>query len=258
MANKKINPDLRKKFILNTLNEQESITIEEIIKKCNVSEITIRRDLTELEEEGLLIKIRGGAIRSKIGNQLFSYDAKMNQNWQRKEKICQIASRYIENNDVIFIDCGTTLFHLTKYIKRFESLIVITTSLPIVSELLSFQNIKLILIGGEVTSERKAMYGPIANANISRYHADKAFIGADGISLQSGLSSYDEKEADITLQMVENADKTFLLCDSSKIEKNSFIKFAPFSKIDFLITNDDISLHILNEYRDSYINVIIE
>lgn len=258
MANKKINPDFRKKFILSTLNEQESITIEEIIKKCNVSEITIRRDLTELEEDGLLIKIRGGAIKSKIGNQLFSYDAKMNKNWQRKEKICQIASRYIENNDVIFIDCGTTLFYLTKYIKRFESLIVITNSLPIVSELLSFQNIKLILIGGEVTAERKAMYGPIANTNISRYHADKAFIGADGISLRSGLSSYDEKEADITLQMVENADKTFLLCDSSKIEKNSFIKFAPFSKIDFLITNDDINKQYLNEYRDSYINVVIE
>ena len=258
MTKKKMNPELRKRFIINPLNEQESITIHEASTNCNVSEITIRRDLTELEREGLLIKTIGGAIRSKVGNQLFSYDIKINQNWQRKEKICQIASRYIKNNDVIFIDCGTTLFHLTKYIKRFESLIVITTSLPVVSELLSFQNIRFILIGGEVAAERKAMYGPIANANISRYHADKAFIGADGVSLQNGLSSYDEKEADITLRMAENSDKVFLLCDSSKIEKSSFIKFAPFSIIDYLITNDDISNRYLNEYREANIQVIIE
>lgn len=256
--NKKVRPEVRKKIILNTINEQELITIQDIVRKCNVSEITIRRDLSELEKEGLLVRTHGGAVKSKIANHLFTYDLKINQNWQKKEKICQIASNYINNNDIVFIDCGTTLFHLTKYIKRFDSLVVITTSLPIVSELLDYSNIKLILIGGEVASERKAVYGPITNKNIVQYHADKAFIGADGVSLKNGLSSYDEKEAFITLRMAENADEVFLLCDSSKIEKNSFIKFAPFSKINHLITNNDANSQFLRDYRDAGIHVITD
>ena len=88
--------------------------------------------------------------------------------------------------------------------------------------------------------------------------ANKAFIGADGVSLASGISSYDEKEASITLKMVDNADEVFLLCDSSKIERKSFFKFAPFSKIDHFITNDDINPQYLKEYIDAGIHVVIE
>ncbi len=86
----------------------------------------------------------------------------------------------------------------------------------------------MIIIGGEVVNERKAIYGHSAERNLELYHANKAFIGADGISLSKGLTSYDEKEASITLKMAENADEVFLLCDSTKIEKNSFVRFASY------------------------------
>ncbi|MGV8090487.1 MAG: DeoR/GlpR family DNA-binding transcription regulator [Mangrovibacterium sp.] len=253
-----MSPELRKKIILKELNENGILSTQEIMKQCGVSEITIRRDLIELETRGLLIRTHGGAVTSKAGDQLFTYDLKINQNRQKKEEICKIASRFIENNDIIFIDCGTTLSYLTKQITKFESLIVITNSLPVVSELINFSNIKVILIGGEVTSERKAIYGPVAGNNIKQYHANKAFIGVDGVSLQNGLSSFDEKEAAITLKMAENSDKVFLLCDSSKIEKNSFVKFAPFSMIDYLITDKELKQEYLEKYKKSNINIVIE
>jgi DeoR family transcriptional regulator, fructose operon transcriptional repressor len=254
----KMNPESRKKIILNSLNERGVVSTQVVMKSCEVSEITIRRDLAELEKRGLLIRTHGGAVNSKAGDQLFTYDFKVNQNKQNKETICQLAAKFIKNNDIVFIDCGTTLSFLTKYIAKFESLIVITNSLPIVSELINFSNIKLILIGGEVADERKAIYGPIAENNISQYHASKAFIGADGVSLPNGLSSYDEKEAAITLKMAENADEVFLLCDSSKIEKNSFVKFAPFSKINYLITDKGLDPEHMKKYKESNINIITE
>ena len=102
-----------------------------------------------------------------------------------------------------------------------------------------------------MAGERKAMYGPLASKNIDQYHANKAFIGADGVSLTGGLSSYDEKEASITHKMADNADEVFLVCDSSKIERNSFVKFAPFSIVDHLITNNDMDPQHLEEYRDA-------
>lgn len=255
---RKMNYELRKKIILDVLNEQEIIMISDIVKRCNVSEITIRRDLINIEKEGLLVRTHGGAIKPKRGNQLFTFDIKLNQNLLKKEEICQTAAKHIKENDIIFIDCGTTLFHLTKYIKKFKSLIVITTSLPVISELLEYSNIKLIVIGGEVDLPRKAIYGSVADKTINSYHADKAFIGADGISLKNGLTSYDEKEASVTLRMAENSSEVFLVCDSSKIEKNSFFKFAPFSKIDHLITNNDIDPQHLKEYRDAGIDMIVE
>jgi DeoR family fructose operon transcriptional repressor len=255
---KRMNPQLRKKLILQILNEQDFVAIQKVVDRCNVSEITIRRDLIELESEGMLVRTHGGATKPENGNQLSSYDLKINKNRSRKEQICKLAASYINNNDIIFIDCGTTLFYLTKYIKNLKFLIVITNSLPVVSELLDSPNIKLILVGGEVAVERKAMYGPLASKNIVQYHANKAFIGADGVSLASGISSYDEKEASITLKMIDNADEVFLLCDSSKIERKSFFKFAPFSKIDHFITNDDINPQYLKEYIDAGIHVVIE
>lgn len=251
-----MNSELRKKVILDRLNGQGSITTQEAMNLCGISEITVRRDLTGLEAKGLLVRTHGGAVQSKAGSQLFTYDLKINQNRQNKEEICEAAARFIKNNDIIFIDCGTTLSYLTKYITKFESLIVITNSLPVISELINFSNIKLILIGGEVVNDRKAIYGPFAESNIAQYHADKAFIGADGVSLENGLSSYDEKEAAITLRMAENAIEVFLLCDSSKIEKNSFVKFAPFSTVNYLVTDKDLDATYIKKYKEHNIVII--
>ena len=133
---------------------------------------------------------------------------------------------------------------------------MITNSLPKISELNSFENIKLIIIGGEVISERKAIYGPSAEREIVQYHANKAFIGTDAVSLAKGLTSYDEKEAAISLKMAENADKVFLLCDSTKIEKNSFVTFASVSILDHIITDVDVDPKLLLKYERH--NIVIK
>ena len=250
-------PELRKEFIVNTLNENGIVYTQEIMKICDVSEITIRRDLTELESKGLLIRTHGGAVKSKATDVLFSYELKINQNRQNKETICQLATNYIEEGDIIFIDCGTTLSLMTKYITKFNTLTVITTSLPVISELIKYPNIRLSLIGGEIDIERQATYGSVAENTTGYYHANKAFIGADGISLKKGLSSYDEKEGAITQKMIENSDEVFLLCDSSKIEKNSFVKFASVTEIHHLITDKLTSPEQMKMYLDAGVDVIV-
>jgi len=249
---------LRKDFILNTLNETGVLNTVDIVEQCNVSDITIRRDLIDLESKGLLTRTHGGAIKSQITDKLFNYDHKINQNRQNKEEICQLAASFIDEGDIIFMDCGTTLSLLSKYLTKFSVLTVITTSLPVISELINFPNIRLSLIGGEIDDERQATYGSIAENNITMYHANKAFIGADGVSLNKGLSSYDEKEGVVTLKMIENSDEVFLLCDSSKVEKNSFVKFASITQIHHLITDREISPVPLKMYQDFGVEVILE
>ena len=251
-------PASRREFILNTINETGVLYTNEIMKQCNVSEITIRRDLIELETKGLLVRTHGGAIKSKVTDMMFSYELKINQNRQKKDEICRLAAGYINEGDIIFIDCGTTLSLISKYVAKLKSLTVITTSLPVISELINYTNIRLSLIGGEIDNERQATYGSVAEYIIGMYHADKAFIGADGISLKKGLSSFDDKEGAVTKMMMENSDEVFLLCDSSKIEKNSFVIFASISGIDHLITDQQIQSEKLKMYRDAGVDVINE
>jgi DeoR family fructose operon transcriptional repressor len=251
-----VQAEKRKKIILEMLNTHDSVSIHEIVERCNVSEITARRDLALLESKNLIIRTHGGAVKSKVVEDLFNYELKIRENTEQKIDICRKASEFISNNDIIFIDCGTTLIHLTKFISGFDSLTVITNSLPVVSSLINFNKIKLIIIGGEAISERKAIYGKVAERSIGQYHATKAFIGATGVSLLKGLTSSDENESAITLKMAENSDRVFLLCDSSKIERNSFVQFAPLSKIDFLITDDRIDPSLIEIYKGHDVNII--
>jgi len=112
------------------------------------------------------------------------------------------------------------------------------------------------LIGGELDTSLKALYGPMTDNLLSKYKADKAFIGAAGVSLSQGLSSNHEKEASVTLKMAEAADKVFLLCDSSKIEKTSYFHYSSLDLIDQLITDKEIPPSILEKYKSKNINII--
>jgi len=119
-----------------------------------------------------------------------------------------------------------------------------------------YPHIRVYLIGGELDNARKALYGPTTQELLSRYKADKAFIGAGGFSLTGGLSCHNEKEASITLRMAEYADKVYLLCDSSKFEKQSYYNYSPVSLVDYLVTDKKIDLSVLEIYRREGIRVI--
>ena len=258
VSRKTTTPENRKKTILRLLSDQDSVSIQEIVDECNASEITIRRDLAKLESKGLLIRTHGGALKKIAADHLFAYKHKLSQSRKSKEYICKVASRFITPNDTIFIDSGSTLTFLPKYISNTETLTVITNSLPVASELINFDNIRLILIGGEVISKRRAVYGHAAEKNIGQYYAKKAFIGTDGISLSKGLTAYDDKEASITIKMAENADEVYMLCDSTKIEKVSYFRFAPLSVLDYVITDKRVSSALRSKYQKHHIHLINE
>ncbi|PJJ74447.1 DeoR family transcriptional regulator [Thermoflavifilum aggregans] len=216
-----IQPEVRKKMILKHLDKYESISIKETARLCTVSEITARRDLDELESEGLLIRSFGVAVKSKLIPYLFSYENKIAHNRKKKVEIARVASSFVNDNDILFLGCGTTVVHLPKFITGLQNLSIITNSLPAVSELVHYPNIRINLLGGDLDHERKACYGPATEKIIQAYKANKAFLGAASISLRNGLSSNVEKEWTIARLMAESAEQVFVFCDSSKIEKDA-------------------------------------
>ncbi len=226
----------RKQKILEQLNAHGEVDIKQLAAGLAISEITARRDLNQLASDGLLYRTHGGAMKVNPFEKPHDFINKAAKNPEAKDNICRVAAGQICDGDIIFMDCGSTVFRLCQFIKN-KKIKVITNSLPVIYEL---QNcaVSLNIIGGEFDSERQAVHGSMAGEHISKYRASKAFLGVDGISV-NGLFANTENEAAITTTFANNSDYTYLLCDASKIGKESYLRFADLDLIDAIITDAD-------------------
>ncbi|NIJ54335.1 DeoR/GlpR family DNA-binding transcription regulator [Dyadobacter arcticus] len=230
----------RKKKILTAVYETGSLSVFELSEKLAMSPATIRRDLHDIAEEGLLLRTHGGAMKPE-NPILTSFVEKAGVRDAQKDRISKLASEQVADGDTIFLDCGSTVFRMCTYLKKKNDIRVITNSLPILAELIDIPSISINLIGGELDKSRKAVHGEKAIQHIDSYHVRKAFVGVDGISAENGLTAHGEHESSITSAFIRNAELVFLLTDSSKIGKDSYIKFAALSDITCLITDSEIS-----------------
>src|ERR1700744_143312 len=185
----------RKQIILDKLNADGEVDVKLIAADLGISEITIRRDLNQLAADGLLYRTHGGAMKLNPFELPHEFINKAAKNVEVKDKICRAAAEQINHGDIIFMDCGSTVFRLCQFIKS-KKIKVITNSIPVVYELQNSLG-SLYIIGGEFNTERQAVHGKIADEHIARYKATKAFLGVDGIS-RNGLFANSEMEAGIT------------------------------------------------------------
>ena len=244
----------RKRLILQMVEERGSADVPELADLLQTSTMTVRRDLIQLAASGLLYRTRGGAmtIRLAMDTQQFAHKAAVNAD--RKEYICRIAAGEIQEGDVVFMDCGSTVFRLCPFIRN-KRITVVTNSLPIVAELMN-SDVSINLVGGEVDKNRQAVHGRMAGEHIARYRANRAFIGAGGISLKNGLSANSEREADTAATMARQSEKTYLLCDSSKLETDNYVNFAPLSLFTVLVTDNLADADVLTRYRQAGLTVM--
>jgi len=226
----------RKQIILDKLNVDGEVDVKLMAAELDISEITIRRDLNQLASDGLLYRTHGGAMKVNPLEIPHEFVNKAAKNVEAKDKICRAAAEQINHGDIIFMDCGSTVFRLCQFIKS-KKIKVITNSIPVVYELQNSM-VSLNIIGGEFNAERQAIHGTMANEHIARYKATKAFLGVDGIS-RNGLFANSELEADITQAFAAHSAKTYLLCDDSKIGKESYLKFGELMIINTLITDSN-------------------
>jgi len=248
---------LREKFILDTLDKHGRINVNMVVERFDVSGMTARRDIAKLAQQGYLLRTHGGAIKNDPLSNMFSFSRRIDRFKEKKINIGQRAAQFVKDNETIYIDSGTTLIRMCQFLKNKKGLKIITNSLPAASELTNHFDMEVILIGGKIIPERRSIYGHVAVRQASEYHVQKAFIGTDGISLKSGLSAYDNNECNVVKIITSSADQVFLLCDSSKIEKDSFYTFAPLSIIDTMITDNGIDINIAAKYREKDVDLVI-
>lgn len=229
-----MNAQKRKQIIITELSERGEVDIKALALSLDISEITVRRDLNQMAADGLLYRTHGGAMKVNPLEIPHDFSHKAAKNVEAKDKICRAAAEQIADGDIIFMDCGSTVYRLCQFIKN-KRIKVITNSIPVIFELQN-SSVSLNIIGGEFDTERQAMHGRVAHQHISFYKATKAFLGVDGIS-PGGLFANSELEADITQAFAAHSAKTILLCDETKIGKETYLRFADVDVINTIITN---------------------
>lgn len=247
----------RRKTILNILEKKERVQVNKLSKKFNVSEATIRRDLTELEKEGLILRTHGGAM--KAGSRRFepSLEEKIDSYIDEKKKIGYKASQFIKDGDTILIDAGTTTVQIIKHLLNKKDITLVTNGLNIINEIKSVGlEIEVVLIGGVFKSKTQALVGPLAENSLKNIRVDKAFIGTNGFTIKDGATTPDLAEAEIKKTMINNAQEVWLIFDHSKFNRVAFSKFAGLNDIHYIIINK-IDDKARKKIEESGVEVII-
>lgn len=252
-----MNRESRIRYILKSVERGGSPSVRDLVTHLGVSHMTVHRDLEFLEREGLLIRRHGYAVQTEALSTLFSFSHQLEQHQAEKKAICAQAAELLHAGDTLFIDHGSTLFFMSESLRQVEPLRVITNSLPIAVELMPQRGVQVVLTGGELFNDRKACYGSLTEKALRTLRADKAFVGADGISLEGGVSSYDEKLGEVIRIMVKNATRTYLLVDSSKLERTAYHPIMSLSEVDGLITDEGMPESLRRRYRAAGVKLSI-
>lgn len=223
----------RKQLILEKVTKDKFVSLEYLVQALNTSESTVRRDLDELESERKLRRVHGGAESLHFLQEEESNQEKSIKNIQEKTKIAQKAASLIQEYDVIFIDAGTTNELLVNELHD-PSVTVVTNSIHHATKLVE-RNIPTVIIGGVVKRSTDASIGGVALNQIGQLNFDKAFIGMNGID-DGFFTTPDMEEGAVKRAILENAKRTYVLADASKLGQTSFAKVAPISRAR-LITN---------------------
>ncbi len=253
---KDISLDRRAK-ILEILESEGQVSVIKLSKKFNVSTVTIRNDLDQLEQKNLLVRTRGGALKvHRVGIDFHLYE-KQKKMLNEKRLIGKKASELINEGDTIIIDSGSTTLEVAKNLKHFNNLTVLSNALNIAAELAGLENIMFIMLGGHLRNKSLSFVGPISEQILKNHYCDKVFLGVDGIDSTYGISTPNTEEAYLNKIMIENSKEIIVVADSSKFLKRCFSYIAPIERISTIVTDNKIPEEEYKRLKNNGIQVII-
>lgn len=213
------------------LEEKKAVTVTELAELLETSESTIRRDLNALDEMGKLNKVHGGAtaIESRINSVDEDFESKALKNIEEKKAIARYAASLINDNDIVFIDAGTTTQMLIDYLDTSLKAVFVTNGIVHAKKLIQ-KGLKTYIIGGQLKLSTQAVIGAEAINSLGKYNFTKSFLGANGVSLESGFTTPDLEEALVKKEASNRSYISYVLTDHTKFKQVSAITFLELSR----------------------------
>jgi len=226
----------RQSYINRLIKEKKQVKVWDLAKKLDVSEVTIRKDLSDMERKGVLKRTFGGAIDLTLSVTEKSYNVKKSEFAGEKNKIAQYATSFVAEGMTIFIDAGSTTSFLVKFLKDIRGLKIVTIDLNIALNLLA-EGFKFVyFVGGRLSTKTNSSDSVSAALSLSKFNFDLSFIGCDAFSL-TNLQTGSESKAKIKEIALKHASLGIVLADSSKFRESGFINFSSVKEVDYIITD---------------------
>ncbi|MCR2802314.1 DeoR/GlpR family DNA-binding transcription regulator [Paenibacillus soyae] len=231
-----------KQIILNLLRFQGKIRTPELAAKLDVSTESVRRYLEELESENKLKRVYGGAVKMTFDREEPSKFKRKVLRMDEKRRIGRAAAELVQDKDVIILDDGTTTLQLIEFLLGKSGITVIVVSVPALTLLIDYKNKgmcdgDIVFVGGRINATHYRTSGSLARHFSETFHADKAFLVADGIHADLGVTSYDDNRGLLSRAFMRQSSQTIVLADHSKIGENRFCKIADWSEVDIIISD---------------------
>ncbi|MDK2982326.1 MAG: DeoR family transcriptional regulator, fructose operon transcriptional repressor [Chloroflexota bacterium] len=237
----------RLSYIVDRIEKRGSVSISELAESFGVSEMTVRRDLIELEKMSIVRRVHGGAV-SFYGR---SFEppliSRSNKNVAAKQRIGKYAASMVLDGDSIAIDVGSTTIEMAMNLVGRQNLTILTPSLHIANLMSEEKNIRLILSGGIVRQGEKSLIGDLAYLAFREIFVDRLFLGVGGIDAQVGLTEFEMQDAQVKKEMIKSAKEVIVLADSSKFQQVAFSFFARLDQIDHIVSDKEPPQPLLDE-----------
>ncbi len=229
--------DTRRKKILELLRRDGQVRVSQLSEQLGATAVTIRSDLDALEQDGYLERTPGGAIQTTKNYYNMDFQQRKQENMDLKKAIAAYAAGMVRDGNTLFINSGTTTYFTAIELKKRKNLNVVTNSISVAMELGDMPTFRVILLGGKINAQYSFTYGEAAREQLSRFRADYAILSIDGVSPESGLTTYHVEESAIDRIMMERAQRTLVVADSTKLNHESFSYVSDLSDVVCWITD---------------------
>ncbi|AIN94577.1 DeoR/GlpR transcriptional regulator [Treponema putidum] len=250
----------RLELILKDLNRYGKLNVKDLSEKFKVTPMTIRRDLSILEEKGLLLKSYGGALSKESLSHDKLYSTRKKENLPVKKKIAAEALLFIKNGMTILLDAGTTNYELAKFLveSSIKDLVIITNDLKIACVLAEKQFFQIVMLGGIIENENILTCGSMAVSMLKDFEIDACFVGTQSISNKFEIRTPNIAKVELKKTYIEKSQQRFLLTDSSKFEKSKLYKICDLKDFHYIITDKKMNLsekNYIKKYKIAWVSI---
>lgn len=226
----------RQKKIFDIVSKEGSVSVDYLAKYFNVSKMTIRRDLEKLQESDVLQRTHGGAMLPQVLFKELTYLEKQTINIEIKKQLAQEAMKYVYENNVIYLDAGTTMYELARLLVDRKDVCVITNDLRIASLLANSGN-KVYIPGGLVSNDTGSIHGNEALEFLDKLNIDVAFLAASSVDPDLNVCTPNEEKVLLKKYMINNAPLNVLVVDKSKFNHKAIHRVFNVSEVDYVVTD---------------------
>lgn len=243
----------RQQAIINLLRQDGKVLAASLITRLNVSEDTIRRDLNELSEAGILQRVHGGALPRAPSS---PYEQRVRETDAFKRAMAEAAARLIHDGQVVIMDSGTTILEVVAHLPSTLSATIVTNSVPVAAALIHHPEVEVHVLGGRLKKDAQAMVGvPVIDA-LRQIRADLCLLGVCSLHPEIGISMPDVEEAYVKRAMIEQAAEVVAMADATKLGTAAPYVVGPISALTYLVTDSSVEQHVLVPYEEHGVMVV--